>query len=244
VCIPIISSTVCLALNKTDKIIAQARKEGRKALLEPEAKTICSEYGITVTEFKVAKTEKEAVAISEKSGFPVVLKVISPDIIHKSDVGGVMVNLKNKEEVKAAYWKILENAKVAKSDARIVGVLVEEMAKQATEVIIGAVKDPQFGPTLMFGLGGIFVELLKDVTFRVAPITAAEAAEMIVGVRAFPLLNGYRNSPPVDVKSIVNLLVNVSKLVMDHPEIKELDLNPVMAYPDGAKTVDARIILE
>jgi acetate---CoA ligase (ADP-forming) subunit beta len=231
-------------LNKTDKIIAKARREGRKVLLEPEAKTICSEYGITVTEFKVAKSEKQAVAIAEKSGFPVVLKVISPDIIHKSDVGGVMVNLKNKEEVISAYRKILENAKVAKSDARIVGVLVEEMAKQATEVIIGAVKDPQFGPTLMFGLGGIFVELLKDVTFRVAPISEAEAAEMIVGVRAFPLLNGYRNSPPVDVKSIVNLLVNVSKLVMEHPEIKELDLNPVMAYPDGAKTVDARIILE
>ncbi len=231
-------------LNKTDKIIADARKEGRKALLEPEAKTICTEYGITVTEFKVAKNEKEAVALAEKAGFPVVLKIVSPDIIHKSDAGGVVVNLKTKEEVKAAYNKILENAKKYKSDAKIVGILVEEMAKQASEVIIGAVKDPTFGPTLMFGLGGIFVELLKDVTFRVAPISEQEAAEMIVEVKAFPLLNGYRNTPAVDVKALVNLLVNVSKLVVDHPEIKELDLNPVMAYPAGAKTVDARIILE
>ncbi len=212
--------------------------------MEPEAKTICAEYGVTVTEFKVAKSEKEAIDLAEKAGFPVVLKIISPEIIHKSDAGGVIVNLKSKDEVKAAYNRILENARKYKSDAKIVGVLVEEMAKQATEVIIGAVKDPTFGQTLMFGLGGIFVELLKDVTFRVAPITEQEAAEMIVEVKAFPLLNGYRNTPAVDVKALVNLLVNVSKLVMDHPEIKELDLNPVMAYPEGAKTVDARIILE
>ncbi len=238
------SSLTVFDLNKTDKIIADARKEGRKALLEPEAKTICTEYGIAVTEFKVAKSEKEAVALAEKAKFPVVLKIISPDIIHKSDAGGVVVNVRTKDEVKAAYNRILENAKKYKSDAKIVGILVEEMAKQASEVIIGAVKDPTFGPTLMFGLGGIFVELLKDVTFRVAPISEQEAAEMIVEVKAFPLLNGYRNTPAVDVKALVNLLVNVSKLVMEHPEIKELDLNPVMAYPEGAKTVDARIILD
>ncbi len=231
-------------MNKTDKIFAQVRAEGRKALLEPEAKTICSEYGITVTNFKVAKTEQQAADLAALAGFPVVLKIISPDILHKSDAGGVAVNLKSKEEVKAAYARIIENAKKYKADAKILGVLVEEMAKQATEVIIGAVKDPQFGPTLMFGLGGIFVEVLKDVTFRVAPISEAEAAEMIVEVKAFPLLNGYRNTPAVDVKALVCLLVNVSKLVMEHQEIKELDLNPVMAYPEGAKTVDARIILE
>jgi acyl-CoA synthetase (NDP forming) len=231
-------------LSKTEKIISDVRTEGRKALLEPEAKTICAEYGISVTKFKVAKTEKEAVSLAAKAGVPVVLKVISPDIIHKSDAGGVAVNLKNKEEVKAAYKRILENAKKYKADAQIKGVLVEEMAKQSTEVIVGAVKDPQFGQTLMFGLGGIFVEVLKDVSFRVAPITEQEAAEMIVEVKAFPLLNGYRNTPPVDVNSLVNLLMNVSKLIMDHPEIKEMDLNPVMAYTDGAKCVDARIILE
>ena len=231
-------------MNKTDKIISQAQKEGRKVLLEPEAKTICAEYGIPVTQFSVAKTQQEAAELAQKIGFPVVLKIISQDIIHKSDAGGVIVNLKTKEEVETAYDKILENAKKYKADAKIGGILVQEMANQATEVIIGSIKDPQFGQTLMFGLGGIFVELLKDVTFRVAPITEQEAAEMVVGVRAYPLLNGYRNTPPADVKAIVNLLMCVSKLVMDHPEIKELDLNPIMAYEKGAKTVDARIILE
>jgi acetate---CoA ligase (ADP-forming) subunit beta len=231
-------------MNKTDKIIAKARGEQRKALLEPEAKTICMEYGISVTKFKVAKTEKDAVSHAQKIGFPIVLKIISQDILHKSDAGGVKINLKTKDEVKQAYNTILANAKKFKADARIEGILVEEMSPQATEVIIGCIKDPQFGQTLMFGLGGIFVELLKDVTFRVAPITEAEAAEMIVNVKAYPLLNGYRGNPAADVKSIVNMLMKVSKLVIEHPEIKELDLNPVMAYPDGAKTVDARIILE
>lgn len=231
-------------MNKTDKIISQARSENRKALLEPEAKTICMEYGISVTKFNVAKNEKEAAEFAAATGFPVVLKIVSPDIIHKSDAGGVIVNLKTKEEVQAAYNKILQNVKAYKPDANIVGILVQEMAPSSTEVIIGAVKDPQFGQTIMFGLGGIFVELLKDVTFRVAPIDEQEAAEMVVGVKAFPLLNGYRGSKPADVKAIVNLLLCVSKLVMDHPEIKELDLNPILVYPQGAKTVDARIILE
>lgn len=231
-------------MKKTDKIINQALKEGRKILLEPEAKDICTEYGINVTKFKVAKTAEEAAALAEKISFPVVLKIISQDIIHKSDASGVIVNLKTKEEVKAAYNKILDNARKYKSDARIVGVLVQEMAAQSTEVIIGSIKDPQFGQTLMFGLGGIFVELLKDVTFRIAPITEQEAAEMIVGVKAYPLLKGYRNTPAADVKTLVTLLMCVSKLVMNHPEIKELDLNPVMTYEKGATTVDARIILE
>ena len=231
-------------MNNTDKIISQARREGRKVLLEPEAKTICMEYGIVVTKFNLAKNKQEAAEFAEKIGFPVVLKIVSLDIIHKSDAGGVVLNLKTKEEVKAAYCKILENVKKYKADAKIEGILVQEMAPQATEVIVGSVKDPQFGQTLMFGLGGIFVEILKDVTFRIAPITEQEAAEMVVGVKAYPLLNGYRNTPAADVKAIVNLLMSVSTLVMDQPEIKELDLNPVMAYPQGVKTVDARIILE
>jgi acyl-CoA synthetase (NDP forming) len=231
-------------LNKTDKIICQARKEGRKVLLEPEAKAICADYGIAVTKFDVAKSEKEAENFAQQIGFPIVLKIVSPDIIHKSDAGGVIVNLKTKDEVRTAYNKILENVKKFKPDAKISGILVQEMAPSSTEIIIGSIKDPQFGPTIMFGLGGIFVELLKDVTFKVAPITAQEAAEMVVEVRAYPLLNGYRNTPAADVKAIVDLLLCVSKLVVDHPEIKELDLNPIMAYAQGTKTVDARIILE
>jgi len=231
-------------LNQTAKIINQAKKEGIKALLETEAKTICIEYGIPVTKFNLAKDEKEAAAQANQIGYPVVLKIVSPDIIHKSDAGGVIVNLKTPAEVAGGYKKIIENVKKYKSDAKIVGVLVQEMAPQSTEVIVGAIKDPQFGQTVMFGLGGIFVELLKDVNFRVAPITIDDAKEMITQLKAFPLLNGYRNTPPADIDAIVNILCAVSRLVMDNPEIKELDLNPVMAYPKGAKTVDARIILE
>lgn len=231
-------------MNETSKIISQARLEGRKALLETEAKTICIEYAIPVTKFKLAKNEREAAEFAEELGFPVVLKIVSPDIIHKSDAGGVMVNLKSNVEVQDAYRKILENAKKYKATAKIAGVLVQEMAPQSTEVIIGAIKDPQFGQTLMFGLGGIFVELLKDVTFRVAPITREDAHEMVTEVKAYPLLKGYRNTPPADIDAIINILLSTSKLIMDYPEIKELDLNPIMAYADGAKTVDARIILE
>lgn len=212
--------------------------------MEPEAKNICMEYNIPVTLFEVAKNEEKAVELSEQIGFPVVLKVVSPDIIHKSDVGGVIINLKTQAEVRIAYRKILKKIKKFSPEAKIVGILVQKMAPQSTEVIVGAVKDPQFGQTLMFGLGGIFVELLKDVTFRVAPITREDASEMIKKVKAFPLLNGYRNMPPADLNAIINVLLNASRLVMDYPEIKELDLNPVMAYETGAMTVDARIILE
>ncbi len=231
-------------MNQTAKIINQAKKENRKALLETEAKTICAEYGIPITKFNLAKTEKEAAKYADQIGYPIVLKIVSPDIIHKSDAGGVLVNLKNAADVAAGYSKIIENVKKYKADAKIVGVLVQEMAPQSTEVIVGAIKDPQFGQTVMFGLGGIFVELLKDVNFRVAPVTADDAKEMITQLKAFPLLNGYRNTPLADIDALVNILCSVSSMVMDNPEIKELDLNPVLAYPNGAKTVDARIILE
>lgn len=213
-------------------------------LLESEAKAVCVEYGISVTKFKVATNDKEAAKYADEIGYPVVLKIVSPDIIHKSDAGGVLVNLKTATDVEAGYNKIIANAAKYKADAKIVGVLVQEMAPQSTEVIVGAVKDPQFGQTVMFGLGGIFVELLKDVNFRVAPLTRQDAKEMITQLKAFPLLNGYRGAAPADVDALVEILLNVSRLVMDNPEIKELDLNPVMAYPKGAKTVDARIILE
>ncbi|MGD6806640.1 MAG: acetate--CoA ligase family protein [Candidatus Bathyarchaeia archaeon] len=232
------------SLNQTAKIVNRAKSEGRKALLEPEAKTVCAEYGITVNTFSVATDEKEAVVQAEKIGYPIVLKIVSPDIIHKSDAGGVKVNLKTAAEVEAAYKTIIENAKKYKADAKIVGVIVQEMAPQGTEVIVGAVKDPQFGQTVMFGLGGIFVELLKDVNFRVAPLTKEDAKEMITQLKAYPLLNGYRGAKPADIDALTEILCNVSKLILEHPEIKELDLNPVMAYPKGAKTVDARIILE
>jgi len=231
-------------MSTISEILDEVKKEKRKFLLEPEAKTVCIKYGIPVTNFKVAKNEAETVKFADKIGYPVVLKIVSPDIIHKSDVGGVMVNLRNEEQVRNAYRQILKNVKKHKRDAKIVGILVQEMAPQSTEVIVGAIKDPQFGPAIMFGLGGIFVEVLKDVTFRIAPITEDEAGEMIKEVKAYPLLKGYRNTPPADIDAIVKVLLNTSRLVMEHQEIKELDLNPIMVYEKGAKTVDARIILE
>lgn len=231
-------------MNKTDKIIIQAKKEGRTALLEPEAKAICVEYDLPVTKFSLAKSEKEAVQFAEKFGFPVVLKIVSPEILHKTEAGGVKINLKTPEEVKNAYNAILEGAKKYNAKANIVGVLVQEMAPQSTEVIVGSVKDTTFGQTVMFGLGGIFVEMLKDVTFRVAPLTKQDALSMITELKAYSLLKGYRNAPAVDIQAIVSTLLSVSKLVMAHPEIKELDLNPVLVYEQGVKIVDARIIVE
>ena len=231
-------------MEKVTQIFNEARKEKRKYLLETEAKTICMEYGIPVTKFKLAKSEQEAVKFANEIGYPIVLKIASPDIIHKFDVGGVMLNLKNQAEVKDAYNQILANVKRHKSDAKIIGIVIQEMAAPSTEVIVGATKDPQFGPALMFGLGGIFVEVLKDVTFRIAPITEEDAREMITEVKAYPILKGYRGQPPADIEAIVKILLNTSKLVMGHQEIKELDLNPIIVYEKGAKTVDARIILE
>jgi acetyl-CoA synthetase (ADP-forming) len=225
-------------------IFSQAVKEGRKNLLETEAKAVCRDYGIPVTKSELATNEQEAARLAEKIGFPVVLKILSPDIIHKSDVGGVVVNLKDAKEVRNAYQQIMKNVKNHNAKAKILGILVQEMAPSSTEVIVGAIKDPQFGPALMFGLGGVFVEVLKDVTFRIAPVAADEAREMIGEVKAYPLLKGYRGSPPADIDAIVKIILATSKLVMEHQEIKELDLNPIMVYEKGAKTVDARIILE
>ena len=228
----------------TSEIFSKVKKEGRKFLLEPEAKTVCKDYEIPITDFRVAKNRAEGVKFAEKIGYPVVLKIVSPNIIHKSDVGGVIVNVKDAKDFQNAYRQIMDNVKKHKPKAKIVGILVQEMAPQSTEVIVGATKDPQFGPALMFGLGGIFVEILKDVAFRIAPITEDEAREMITSVRAYPLLKGYRNTPPADIDAIVRILLNTSRLVMEHQEIKELDLNPIMVYEKTAKTVDARIILE
>ena len=231
-------------MNTRSEIFSRVRKEGRKFLLEPEAKTVCRDYGIPVTNFRTAENETEAVEFAKDIGYPVVLKIVSPEIIHKSDVGGVIINLKDSKDVQNAYKQIMDNVQKHKPNAKIIGMLVQEMAPPSTEVIVGATKDPQFGPAIMFGLGGIFVEVLRDVTFRIAPVTEDEAREMITEVRAYPLLKGYRNTPPADIDAIVQILLNTSRLVTDHEEIKELDLNPIMVYEKGAKTVDARIILE
>lgn len=235
---------ICMVPKRGSQLLSKVIAEGRKNLLETEAKALCREYRIPVTNFELAKNEDEAVRFAKRIGFPIVLKIVSPDILHKSDVGGVMLDVKDADGVRRAYEEIMKNVRKHASKAKIVGVLVQEMVPPSTEVIVGSIKDPQFGPALMFGLGGIFVEVLKDVTFRIAPIKEDEAREMISEVRAYPLLKGYRNTPPADLDAIVGILVNASKIVTEHEEIKEMDLNPVIVYERGAKTVDARVILE
>jgi acetyl-CoA synthetase (ADP-forming) len=229
--------------NNVNQIIQKALSENRTLLLEPEAKEVIKAYGIPVTKYKVAKSPEEAAKFAQEVGFPVVLKIVSRDVVHKSDAGGVKVNIKNGEEVKKAYGDIEKNVKKAVGNYKFEGILVQEFAPEGREIIVGMTKDPQFGPALAFGLGGIFVEVLKDVSFRVAPITKYDAEEMIQEIKGYPILKGVRGQKPVDFEAIVNILLNVSKLVMEHPEISEMDLNPIITYPDGAKTVDARIIL-
>jgi len=226
------------------EIIENAKKQHRKILMEHESKSICLSYGIPVTNFKVAFSADEAVKFAQEIGFPVVLKILSPDIIHKSDVGGVMLNLKSIDDVEKGYSAIIESVRRNVPNANILGVTVQEMVPPSTEVIVGAIKDPQFGPVLMFGLGGVFVEVLQDVTFRVAPIKEKDAEEMVKEIKAYPLLKGFRGSPPANIDSIIRILVNTSKLVTENEEIAELDLNPIMVNEKGAKVIDARIILE
>jgi acetyl-CoA synthetase (ADP-forming) len=229
--------------NNVGKIIQGALLSGRNLLLEPESKEVVGSYGMPVTRFKVCKSVEEAVKCSDEIGYPVVLKIVSPDVLHKSDAGAVRVNLKNESEVRVAYAEISKNVKNFKSDAKIIGTIVEEHAPQGLEVIVGMAKDLQFGPALMFGLGGIFVEVLRDVSFRIAPLTEYDAQDMIREIRGYPVLMGIRGQKPADIQSLVEIILKVSKLVTEHSEIEQLDLNPILVYPKGAKIVDARIIL-
>ena len=226
------------------KIFEEARSEGRDFLFEHEAKRLCSLYGLPVTTFTVSKTEDEAVDAAKEIGFPVVLKIVSPQVLHKSDAGGVLINIEDEDGVRAGYRKILENIKAKVPGAVIAGILVQEMAPSSTEIIVGSTKNPTFGPTIMFGLGGIFVEILKDVSFRLAPITKTDAEEMIREIRSYKILEGARGMPKADQEAIVDILLKTSKMLMECPEIKELDMNPVLVYEKGAKIVDARVILE
>jgi len=225
-------------------IFDQVKKEGRSILTEFESKKILKQAGISVVETKLAKSQKEAVSLSQKMGFPIALKIVSPDVIHKSDSGGVKLSLNNMSEVKKAYDEILKKVKKQYPDAVIHGVSVQKMVRPGTEVIVGVSKDPQFGPVIMFGLGGIFVELLKDVTFRVIPVEQRDAREMIKEVKGYPLLQGYRGKESANISALVEIILKISKLIEENPHIKELELNPIFVYRDKAVGVDARIILE
>jgi acyl-CoA synthetase (NDP forming) len=227
-----------------DDIIAKAREEKRTVLTEIEAKQILKEAGINCTDTELATTKEEAVALSEKMGYPVVLKISSVDITHKSDAGGVKVSLADKAAVEQAYDEIMASCTAKFPDANIEGIAVQGMAKVGTEVIIGMTKDPSFGPVLMFGLGGIFVEVLKDVAFRIVPLEKNDASEMINEIKGKKLLEGYRGQPPADIPYLEDILLKLSALVDKTEGIAEIDMNPIFAYQKGAVVVDARIILE
>jgi 4-hydroxybutyryl-CoA synthetase (ADP-forming) len=231
--------------DKVKSIFENVRKHGRANLLEEEGYEVLQAYGFPTPQSILCTTEQEGIDAARKIGYPLVMKIVSPDIIHKSDAGGVKVGVKTNDELKSAFRTITENALKYKSDAKIKGVLVQEMVKSAKETILGASQDPTFGPVIMFGLGGIYVEVLKDVVFRVAPIHEQEAINMVESIKTIKLLKGVRGEKPSDLKAIADSLQRLSQLVVDFQEIKEFDINPLLVLEEGkgARVVDARIIL-
>jgi 4-hydroxybutyrate---CoA ligase (ADP-forming) len=230
---------------KIKSIFDTVRKQGRNNLLEEEGYEVLRAYGFPTPKSVLAATEDECVKAAGEIGYPVVMKIASPDIIHKSEAGGVKVGVKTDDEMRAAFRAITESAKKYNADAKIKGVLVQEMVESAKETILGASQDPTFGPVIMFGLGGIYVEVLKDVVFRVAPIDGREAANMVESIKTIKLLKGVRGEKPSDLNAIADSLQRLSHLVIDFPEIKEFDINPLLVLEEekGARVVDARIIL-
>jgi acyl-CoA synthetase (NDP forming) len=223
--------------------IATARAEGRTLLSEAEAKQLLAEAGVPVTETRVAGSADEAATIADELGYPVVLKIVSPDIAHKSDVGGVALGFEDADAVREGYGAMVTRVQDAAPGASIAGISVQRQADPGTEVIIGSTTDPQFGPVMMFGLGGVFVEVLKDVAFRIVPLAERDARQMVRDIEGFAILEGVRGQPAADTGALEQIILQVSNFVAEHPEVEELDLNPVLAYADGAVAVDARIIL-
>jgi acetyl coenzyme A synthetase (ADP forming)-like protein len=225
-------------------VLDTVRAQGRTSLTAPENRALCEAYGIPVPKEGLAGSAQEAVKLAGGMGYPVVLKIVSKDILHKTEAGGVLVGLKSDDEVKQGYEQIIKNAKRYKRDADITGVQVQQMLPPALEVIVGAVTDPSFGKLVAFGLGGVLVEVLKDVTFRLAPASKQDALSMLDGIQAAEVLKGVRGADPVDREALASIIERVSQLVSDFPEIKELDLNPVFARKDGATAVDVRIVVD
>jgi len=225
-------------------ILDQALTEGRSSLSALQGAEVCKAYGIPVPREGLANSSEAAVELAQSMGFPVVLKIVSPDILHKTEAGGVLVGLSGAEAVAEGYRTIVSNAKSYDPDADIAGVQVQQMMTTGQEVIIGAVTDQTFGKIVAFGLGGVLVEVLKDVTFRMAPIDRAEAQSMVEGIAAAEILRGVRGAAPVDQSALVDLIGRVSDLVIDFPQFAEVDLNPVLSTPEGATAVDVRILVE
>ncbi|MCC6194364.1 MAG: acetate--CoA ligase family protein [Burkholderiales bacterium] len=226
------------------KILAAAKAQGRTSLTAPEGKEVCDAYGIGVPKEGLAKSAAEAAKLATKMGYPVVLKIVSPQILHKTEAGGVLVGVKNAAEAKAGFAKIMANAKKYDRKATLLGVQVQQMVGGGQEVIIGAVTDPSFGKLVAFGLGGVLVEVMKDVTFRLAPASKDDALSMLDGIQAAEMLKGVRGSEPVNRNALAGMIRSVSQLVSDFPEISEMDLNPVFASKAGAVAADVRIVVD
>src|SRR3982751_2791223 len=224
--------------NQVRQVLDRVKAEGRTSLTAPEGKAVCDAYGIPVPKEGVATSAADAAKIASEMGFPVVLKIVSPEILHKTEAGGVLVGLKSADEVRQGYETIVANAKKYDAKARIQGVQIQQMIKGGQEVIVGAVTDPSFGKLVAFGLGGILVEVLKDATFRLAPATREDALSMLDGIQAADMLKGVRGSDPVNRDALAGIIEKVSQLVSDFPEIVEMDLNPVFATKSGATAAD------
>lgn len=224
-------------------ILETATREGRKNLLETESRELLHAYGIKVPEARLARDQKEAIESAEDVGRPIAMKVVCPDILHKSDVGGVKLGLEDSHQVGRAFGEIMKAAEKVTHRSRVLGMLISPMAPPGQECIIGMIRDRQFGPVLMFGLGGIFVETLKDVSFRVAPLTHEDIDAMVREVKAFGILTGTRGEKPKDISAIKDVIAKLSEMAIDHPEIREVDLNPVIVHEKGASIVDARVIV-
>lgn len=220
--------------------------ENRSFLMEHESKDLISKYGVPTGEYNLVDNKYEAIKFANKIGYPVVAKLMSPDIIHKTDAKIIKLNIRTDEELEKAYEEIIVNGKNYNPNAKLVGVNIQKMAEKGiAEIIIGGLRDKNFGPVLMFGFGGIFVELFKDVSYRVCPITRNEANKMIRSIKAFPLLEGYRGKKKGDINQLITVIINSCTLLMENPEIIELDLNPVIIFEmgKGVMVLDARIIL-
>ena len=226
--------------------VFEAARSKNRHLLGLEAFDILKAYGIPVVKTAFAKTAEEAISAAEEIGYPLVMKVVSPHISHKSDIGGIRLSLQNAAEVKAAYQDMMENISKKMPDASLEGVQLQPMLSGGREVIIGMVRDPTFGPMLMFGLGGVYVEILKDVRFAIAPVNDNEAREMITGIKTYPLLAGIRGTKPSDIDALVDVILAVSRFVCHFPEIEEFEINPLMVFEKekGVLAVDMRLVLK
>jgi succinyl-CoA synthetase beta subunit len=229
--------------NTVSQIIDQALRDGRNSLLENEAERVAKLFGINVPRSFLAASENDAVEDAKRIGFPVVMKIVSADILHKSDVGGVIPSVTTPKGVRQAYAELFRHAKIANRKARIEGILVQKMVPKTFEFVVGGVRDPQFGPTVMFGLGGIYVELFKDVSFRLAPLSKSEAVSMTSEIKSAKLLDGFRGSPPLDRNSAALAIVAVGNMMSKLEQVESIDINPLLVYPKGSIAVDVRVIL-